>query len=76
MTKMYAKVKLASHVAPSVVMAKQGDVVHVYKEDGEISLCLNAVGVRFAVRSEKLSADPVAAAPEETPIIQPKRRRR
>lgn len=73
MTK-FALQDIKSYINPSVIRAKKGDRLTVYKIDGHIAYCVNG-GVAFTTTLEQLSDEYVAAAPPETKITQPKKRR-
>ena len=70
----YAKNDIKSYVNSSVIRAKRGDLLTVYKIDGHIAYCVNG-GVAFTTTLEQLSDEYVAAAPPETKIAQPKKRK-
>lgn len=74
MTK-YALQDIKSYVNPSVMRAKRGDRLTVYKVDGQIAYCVNG-GVAFTTTLDRLSDEYVAAAPPETKITQPIKRKR
>ena len=70
----YAKNDIKSYVNSSVIRAKKGDRLTVYKVDGQIAYCING-GVAFTTTLDRLSDEYVAAAPPETKITQPIKRR-
>ncbi|HET8686367.1 MAG TPA: hypothetical protein VFM18_06845 [Methanosarcina sp.] len=75
MTK-YALQDIKSYVTPSIVRAKKGDRLTVYKVDGQIAYCQNLGGLPFVTTLDRLSDEYVAADPPETKITQPIKRRR
>ena len=63
-TMMNLKTDIHSHMHEEIIYGRQGDLVKLITDDGQVCIVEDKYGKRFPCRKEKLSEIPVAKIPD------------